>query len=139
MWFRHALRTNCLYFLSLFCRGEKNDTVQRGKMGADGSLKLTIPERHRGYAGMSCEPCENELLQLKANYRLLKEKGYEVVTVSVDMDERVFRNTSETFPSKGKSYDRKGFDGTDFRNYGVMGKPACYMWIRPMLRQASHW
>ncbi|MFT4073759.1 MAG: thioredoxin family protein [Dysgonamonadaceae bacterium] len=74
-----------------------------------------------------CGPCENELLQLKANYPLLKEKGYEVVSVSADADKQIFLNTAETFPWKGKYCDGKGFSGADFRNYSVMGTPTFYV------------
>lgn len=74
-----------------------------------------------------CGPCENEMQQLKGNYPLLKEKGYEVVSVSADTDEAVFRNTSESFPWEEKYCDLQGFKSPDFINYGVIGTPTFYV------------
>lgn len=74
-----------------------------------------------------CGPCENQMRLLKGNYPLLREKGYEVVSVSADMDAAIFRNTAETFPWKDRLCDFKGFQGEDFQNYGVLGTPAFYL------------
>jgi hypothetical protein len=74
-----------------------------------------------------CNACENEMQQLKGNYPLLREKGYEVVSVAADKDEQVFRNTSEGFPWTAKYCDFQGFSGTDFRNFGVIGTPAFHV------------
>lgn len=74
-----------------------------------------------------CGPCENEMQQLKGNYPLLKERGYEVVSVSADTDQQIFRNTADAFPWDNKYCDFKGFQGEDFRNYGVIGTPTFYV------------
>jgi hypothetical protein len=74
-----------------------------------------------------CSSCENEIQQLKGNYALIQNKGYEVVSVSADQDDDLFKNTSATFPWKQKYCDLQGFSGTNFRNYGVIGTPTFYV------------
>jgi predicted DCC family thiol-disulfide oxidoreductase YuxK len=74
-----------------------------------------------------CNACENEIQLLKGNYPLLKEKGYEVVSVAADRDEQVFNNTSEGFPWKARYCDFEGFSGVDFKNFGVIGTPTFYV------------
>lgn len=74
-----------------------------------------------------CSSCENEMEQLKKNYGLLKSKGYEVVSVSTDMDELVFQNSSADFPWKNKYCDLQGFKGKDSVGYGVIGTPTFYL------------
>lgn len=74
-----------------------------------------------------CGPCENEMQQLKGNYPLLKERGYEVVSVSADVDTNIFHNTADTFPWADKYCDMKGFDSPDFKNYGVIATPTFYV------------
>lgn len=74
-----------------------------------------------------CGNCTTELQQLKDNYPLLKEKGYEVVSVSADMNRETFDNTSASFPWKQKHCDLQGISGTDFRNFGILGTPTIYL------------
>lgn len=74
-----------------------------------------------------CGPCENEMQQLKGNYELLRKKGYEVISISADRDQNIYRNTSETFPWKEKYCDLQGVQGRDFVNYGVNGTPTMFM------------
>lgn len=74
-----------------------------------------------------CGACEFEMEQLIANYSLLKEKGYDLVSVSADKDINTFSNLAATFPWQAKFCDLKGFDGPDFKNYGVIGTPTFYI------------
>ncbi|NDW08768.1 peroxiredoxin [Dysgonomonas sp. 520] len=87
---------------------------------ADGKVLLVFYES-------GCGPCENEMQQLGNNYPILKEKGYEVISISADTDEQIFRNTAQTYPWQGKFCDFKGFKGDDFRSYGVIGTPTFYI------------
>lgn len=64
---------------------------------------------------------------LKGNYPLIKEKGYEVVSVAADTNTDVYRNTAETFPWEAKYCDLKGFDSPDFKNFGIIGTPTFYV------------
>ncbi len=74
-----------------------------------------------------CGPCEYEMQQLKDNYHLIKEKGYQVVSVSLDMDEEIFKDTAETFPWEAKYCDLQGFKSPDAENYGVIATPTFYV------------
>ncbi|MDL2257500.1 thioredoxin family protein [Bacteroidales bacterium OttesenSCG-928-I14] len=74
-----------------------------------------------------CNSCDNEMQRLKGNYSLLKERGYEVVSVSADNDMQIFDDTAKSFPWKDKYCDGEGFEGDDFRSYGVMGTPTFYV------------
>lgn len=96
---------------------------------APGLLQGTLPAGNTllVFYETGCGPCENEMQQLKGNYPLLKEKGYEVVSVSADTDADVFRNTADAFPWKSKYCDFKGFDSPDFNNYGVIATPTFYV------------
>lgn len=74
-----------------------------------------------------CNNCDNEMLQLRGNYAVLKKKGYEVVSVSADTEQSIFENTSTLFPWEKKLCDLKGFRGENFKNYGVIGAPTFYV------------
>lgn len=74
-----------------------------------------------------CGSCEDEMQSLKANYPVIKDKGYEVVSISADVDENIFKNTSHSFPWGNKLCDLKGFTGDDFQNYGIMGTPTFFV------------
>lgn len=74
-----------------------------------------------------CGSCENEMLLLRANYPLIKEKGYRVISIAADSDMQVFKNTAQAYPWQDKYRDAKGFLGEDFKNYGVIGIPTFYL------------
>jgi Peroxiredoxin len=74
-----------------------------------------------------CGSCENEMQQLKDNYEILKEKGYKVISVSADHDQSIFENTAKLFPWENKFCDGEGFEGENFKNYGVIGTPTFYI------------
>jgi thiol-disulfide isomerase/thioredoxin len=108
-----------LMTLFKLAKGSKVPGLSQGKL-PEGKTLLVFYES-------GCGPCENEMQQLKGNYPLLKEKGYEVVTVAADMDADVFRNTAETFPWTQKYCDLQGFSGVDFKSFGVIGTPTFYV------------
>lgn len=105
--------------LSKLSRGSKVPDLTQGRL-PEGKILLIFYES-------GCGPCENEMTMLKANYSLLKDKGYEVVSIASDTDINVFRNTSQTFPWVHKYCDLKGFKGEDFLNYSVIGTPTFYI------------
>lgn len=74
-----------------------------------------------------CNACDNEMQLLKGNYPLLREKGYEVVSVAADTDAGIFSNTAGTFPWKARYCDFQGFAGKDFTSFGVIGTPTFYV------------
>ena len=74
-----------------------------------------------------CGSCENELLQLRGNYPLFREKNIRVISVSADRDDEIYRKNADTFPWQQKLCDYKGFEGVNFRNYAVVGTPTIYV------------
>ena len=103
------------------------------KLGKGSKIpKLTQGELPKGklvivFYETGCNSCENEMLALQANYSTLKEKGYEVVSIAADTDKDIFENTANNFPWLYKYCDLKGFQGDDFRNFGVIGTPTFYV------------
>ncbi|GAB6121052.1 redoxin domain-containing protein [Dysgonomonas termitidis] len=108
-----------VYTLLKIRKGSKAPALSQGKL-PEGKTLLVFYES-------GCNACENEMQQLKGNYPLLREKGYEVVSVAADKDEAVFKNTSGTFPWKARYCDFRGFGGTDFTTFGVIGTPTFYV------------
>ena len=74
-----------------------------------------------------CSNCENNMVKLKSYYSKIKEQGYQVISISADKDEQVYNKNASTLPWEGKYCDFKGFDGDDFKNYGIFGTPTIYL------------
>lgn len=74
-----------------------------------------------------CGSCDTAMQELKQSYPQLQEIGYRVISISSDTDERIFRNTSDQFPWKEKYCDLQGFNGEDFKKYGVIGTPTIFV------------
>jgi hypothetical protein len=74
-----------------------------------------------------CNECKNELVQLRGNYPVIQEKGYEVISVAADHNQETFETTAQGFPWKEKLCDYQGFDGVNFRNYGIIGTPTIFV------------
>ena len=74
-----------------------------------------------------CGNCAVQMQEIKEKYPQLKAKGYEVVSISADVDLLVFKQESKDFPWKAKYCDGKGFDGKDFENYGIIGTPTIFV------------
>ena len=70
-----------------------------------------------------CGNCHNELEELKNKYSLLSGNQIRVISISADISEEVFEYTSSGFPWEDKICDFEGFDGMNFRNYGIVGTP----------------
>lgn len=74
-----------------------------------------------------CHNCDEQMQLLRAFYKDIVNKGYDVVSVASDIDEEIFKNATAKLPWKRKYRDNDGFDGVNFRNYGVLGTPTMYM------------
>ncbi|GHT84367.1 hypothetical protein FACS18947_1710 [Bacteroidia bacterium] len=70
-----------------------------------------------------CGNCHNELEKLKGKYKLLMDNNIRVISIAADMDRDVFAETATGLPWTDKLCDFKGFDGDNFRNYGIVGTP----------------
>ncbi|MDR0505228.1 MAG: redoxin domain-containing protein [Dysgonamonadaceae bacterium] len=74
-----------------------------------------------------CNSCENELVQLRANYRILHEQGLRVISISADRDEGTYRKNADLFTWTDKYCDYKGFSGENFINYQAVGTPIIFV------------
>jgi hypothetical protein len=74
-----------------------------------------------------CSNCETELVQLRANYRTLQEKGLRVISVAADQDEEIYRKNAALFPWPDAYCDYKGFSSENFTNYQVVGTPTIFV------------
>jgi hypothetical protein len=106
------------------------DLVSRGRPAP----MLTLTNKHIRpvnsliiFYESDCNNCENALIQLRGNYPLLKEKGVEVISIAADRDEGTFRRNADLFPWADKYCDFKGFDGENFKNYGIIGTPTIFV------------
>ncbi|MDR2005371.1 MAG: hypothetical protein LBQ74_20295 [Prevotella sp.] len=70
-----------------------------------------------------CGNCHNELETLKRKYDLLTNNSIRIISIAADADRGVFVETATGFPWADKLCDFKGFDGENFRNYGIVGTP----------------
>ena len=100
-------------------KGSKAPNLSYGKLPKSNTLLV--------FHESGCSSCEKEMQQFKEKYPQLQEKGYEVVTVSADVDLQTFNHTSADYPWKSKYCNGEGFAGKDFQNYGIIGTPTIFM------------
>ena len=74
-----------------------------------------------------CGPCESALEQLIAQYPILQNRGYRLLALSADTDRKLFEETAAAHPWPDKYCDGKGFDGANFRKYGIAGTPTLFV------------
>jgi hypothetical protein len=74
-----------------------------------------------------CDHCMAQLEEFKKHYVLLHNSGVKVVSVSADIDERVYEYYSRSFPWNDKICDYKGFMGENFINYAIIGTPTIFV------------
>jgi peroxiredoxin len=74
-----------------------------------------------------CSNCVAQLDELKKHYAELQKKKIRVIVISADTGKEVFEYHSKDFPWPDKLCDFNGFDGKNFRNYGVVGTPTFYL------------
>lgn len=74
-----------------------------------------------------CNNCENEIHQLLGNYEVVKEKGFEIISVAADMTKNAGDGHGHEFPWKEQLCDYKGFQGVNFKNYGIIGTPTFFI------------
>jgi len=76
-----------------------------------------------------CYHCRRELDDVIRNYNEIRAKGYRVISIAADVDRESYENTSVAFiwDRADSLCDFKGFDGENFRNYGVIGTPTIFV------------
>jgi peroxiredoxin len=74
-----------------------------------------------------CSNCALQLDEMKKHYPEIEKKGVRIITISADTSPEVFEYHSKDFPWTDKMCDFQGFDGPDFKTYGVVGTPTFYL------------
>ena len=74
-----------------------------------------------------CPNCERQMQIAIRNYQTIRERGFNVVSVSADLDEETHRRVSAPFPWTRILNDFEGFGGINFNNYGVVAIPTMYL------------
>lgn len=74
-----------------------------------------------------CGPCEETMEALKGNYKDLTSKGLRIISISADIDEQIFKNTSFQFPWADKYCNLDGMGGMNFKNYAILGTPTMFL------------
>ena len=74
-----------------------------------------------------CGPCEELMTGLQRNFKDLTAKGIELITISADTDENIFKNAAAQFPWENKYCNLKGMGGINFKNYAVIGTPTLFL------------
>jgi peroxiredoxin len=75
-----------------------------------------------------CEPCRAESPNLKTQYKLYKDKGFEILSISVDTDRKSWLKaiTDDGLPWLQAS-DLKGFNSETVKLYGIGGIPSFFL------------
>ncbi|NDV69737.1 peroxiredoxin [Dysgonomonas sp. 25] len=74
-----------------------------------------------------CPNCKLELEKLIARYPSIKEKNVRLISISADHDENEYKTMASRFQWKDKLCDFKGFGGTNYTNYGIIGTPTYFL------------
>ncbi|MDR1090778.1 MAG: redoxin domain-containing protein [Prevotella sp.] len=98
-------------------RGKPAPPIKGLADGNSGGITLVL------FYESGCDHCVVQLEELKKHYAMLHNSGVRVVSVSADMDERVYEYHSRSFPWNNKICDYKGFSGENFINYAIIGTP----------------
>lgn len=74
-----------------------------------------------------CGSCTTQMNKLTELYPELQKLGYEVISLSSDVDKALFEGYAKKLPWNSKYCDLKGFSGKDFSTYGIIGTPTFYL------------
>lgn len=74
-----------------------------------------------------CGNCMTQIEELKKAYEQLQSLETDIISIAADEDQHVFEYHSNTFPWHNKLCDLKGFNGENFKNYGVAATPTIYL------------
>ena len=75
-----------------------------------------------------CDHCRHEVNYLIEHYKEFSEKGYRIISVAADTHQNNYQFFSATFPwnKEDRLCDFKGFQGENFKNYGLIGTPVIF-------------
>lgn len=113
--------------------GKAPDLVVKNTVGnTDSSFVLRTSDLQSKYSLLffyksGCGPCETTIEGLKSNYTMLAAKGLKIIALSSDKDQNEFKATATSFPWKDTYCDYEGMNGSNFKNYAVIGTPTLYL------------
>jgi peroxiredoxin len=93
----------------------------------NGNRKIELANTLLVFHETGCGSCEQQMQAIVRNYQTIRQRGFELVSVSADFEEETFKKSSTPFPWQMKLCDYKGFAGINFVNYGVVGTPTMYL------------
>lgn len=86
----------------IFPGGEPGDKAKEFKVKGDDGKELTLADLAKGkkvllvdFWASWCGPCRKEIPNVKKQYELYKDKGFEVVSISIDQNEAAWRKALE--------------------------------------------
>lgn len=85
-----------------------------------------------------CHNCEEQMNLLIKEYEKIKEQGVRVISISSDDKKDTFKKDCQRFPWSDKLCDFKGFSGTNYLNYGVVGTPYFFLLDRNWIVQGRY-
>jgi peroxiredoxin len=76
-----------------------------------------------------CDHCRHELDRLTEHFAELTAKGYRIISIAADTEADNYRQTAVVFPwdKADRLCDFKGFNGANFKNYGIIGTPTIFI------------
>lgn len=75
-----------------------------------------------------CEPCRAEGPNLKTQYKLYKDKGFEILSVSIDTDKKSWlKAIADDGLTWTQVSDLKGYNSEVVRSYGIGGVPSFFL------------
>ena len=98
-------------------------TILKSQEFAQGKMTKTLLIFYQS----GCGPCEELLQQLPGKYEQLKKKGIDIIAISADEGEPLFKNTSRDFPWSRTYCDFEGKNGVNFKNYAAAGTPMMFL------------
>ncbi|MCL2289727.1 MAG: redoxin domain-containing protein [Bacteroidetes bacterium] len=77
----------------------------------------------------NCDHCIYEIDWIIKHYQKLEEKGYRIISISADTQYNNYQFFAATFPwdEADRLCDFKGFQGENFKNYGITGTPVIFV------------
>lgn len=75
----------------------------------------------------ACSYCNDELNKINEKYKNLLSTKTRIIAISADMEEDLFKRYSKNYLWNEFYNDFKGFEGENFKNYGVRGTPTIFL------------
>ena len=102
---------------------EANDQAKKILKTTELQSKYTLLVFYRS----GCGPCEETMEGLVTHYKEMVAKGFRIITIAADTEEKIFKDASMLHPWTDKYCDFEGANGINFKNYAVIGTPTMYV------------